>query len=179
MITIEIDGIEYYDDTLNQFRSFPAKTVTFEYSLFVIAKWESKWKIPFLTAKFKGADPRLIDFYLIMSKDRSLTPEYINENVANTLSKYINDSQTATTFTAQNDNNSRSTKVYTSEEIYALMFMNHVPLEFEHRNLNRLLAVLRIISIYTNPPKKMTRQEVMSQNAQLNAQRKKEYNTRG
>lgn len=179
MITLNLNAIEYYDDNINEFINLPSKTVNFEYSLFAVSKWESKWKIPFLTSRFKGNDPKLIDFYLAMCDDPTLNSDYINKSVADTLSKYIADPQTATTFTSQNDNIPTKTKIFTAEEIYAIMCMNHVPIEFEHRNLNTLLVILRIISVYNNPPKKMSRTEVLSQNRRLNEERKKKYNTRG
>ena len=104
--------------------------------------------------------------------------DYLNKSVCETLSAYIEDPQTATVFTSQNGNKN-STKVYTSEQLYAMMCLNRIPIEFEDRNLNRLFVMLRVISIYSEPPKKMSKQEVLRQNVSLNEQRKKQYNTRG
>lgn len=180
MITLTLDKQETYNDETNEFQIFLARTVDFEYSLAAVAKWEARWQIPFLTARMTGSDHRLINFYICMSSDPTLEEIYITESVANALSVYIKDPQTATTFNIQNGNTSTENgKVNTAEELYALMAMNGIPLAFEDRNLNRLLVILKIISVYNNPPKKMSKQEVLQQNAKLNAQRKKEYNTRG
>lgn len=180
MITIRIDTIEYYDEELNEFKLFPSKTVDFEYTLLAVAMWEAKWKTPFLSTKLDRFDERLIDFYIYMSEEKNLDPEYITEDVARILSEYISDPRTATTFNSQNGNKTvGNSKTYTSEEIYAIMFMNQIPIEFENRNLNSLLLILKIISIYNTPPKKMSTNEVLRQNADLNAARKKQYNTRG
>lgn len=179
MITIQFEPVEYYDDDTNTFQNTDAKTVDFEYSLIALARWEAKWKIPFLSSRFTGTDVRLLDFYLCMSLDRGLTVDYLTKPVCEILSSYIEDPQTATTFSNQNGNNNGSTKVYTSEQLYALMCMNGIPIEFEERNLNRLLIMLRVISVYSNPPQKMSKQDILRQNASLNEERKKKYSTRG
>lgn len=180
MIRIKFDDLELYDEENNRFIKLPAKTVDFEYSLKAVSEWEAKWQIPFLDMKFAGNDPRLMDFYLCMSMDPTLMVESITPAIAEELSTYMNDPQTATTFSGQNEDKTfRKPKSYTSEEIYALMIMNNVPLEFENRNLSRLLTILRIIAAYNSPPKKMSQVEVMSQNAKLNAMRKEQYNTKG
>lgn len=177
MITIHIDEIEYFD---GEFHTFPEKTVNFEYSLSAIARWEAKWKIPFLSSQLPDNDIRTFDFYRCMATDHDLSIEYITEEVAVKLKTYVDTPQTATTFNVQNGDTPRGkSKVYTAEEVYALMFMNGVPLEFEDRNLNMLFVVLKIISVYSNPPKKMSQEEIKKQNTELNALRKKQYNTRG
>jgi hypothetical protein len=52
-------------------------------------------------------------------------------------------------------------------------------MEFENRNLNRLMTILRIISLKNEPPKKMNRQDIMRQNAELNRQRREQLKTKG
>lgn len=180
MITVYIDQIEYYDEDTNEFKLFSSKTVNFEYSLKAVAQWEEKWKVPFLSTKMNKLDERLIDLYKYMSEEKNLDSEYITEELASKLSQYISDPRTATTFSSQNGNKtSEKGKVYTSDELYALMFMNQVPIEFENRNLNTLLLILKIISIYNSPPKKMSSSDVKRQNTEINAARRLEHNTRG
>ncbi len=59
------------------------------------------------------------------------------------------------------------------------MFMENIPIEFETRNLNRLLTIIRVISSYREKPKKMSREEIHKQNAKLNAERKKQLQSKG
>src|SRR5690606_39800968 len=59
--------------------------------------------------------------------------------------------------TRESSQNGNKGKIYTAEEIYAMMFMEGIDIEFENRNLNRLMTMLRIIGNYKVPPKKMTR----------------------
>lgn len=153
--------------------------VRFEYSLKVLYDWESKWKKPFLKGELTEIE--LVDFYLMMALD-PIDPEFMTYDVMSELAKYIEDSHTATTFSNQGEpgqNGVNKPKFYTAEELYAQMFTANIPLEFENRNLNRLFIILKIMSTYNSPPKKMSKQEVLKQNRDLNAQRKAQLKTKG
>lgn len=181
MITLDLGTIEYFDSSSNQFIIKEGGVVRFEYSLKVLYEWEGKWKKPFL--KGERTEEELLDFYMMMALD-PVDREFMTYDVMAVLSKYIGDSNTATTFTTiqdrQNSNNSsKKGKHYTAEELYALMFSANIPLEFENRNLNRLMVILRIISSQNEPPKKMSKADIYRQNAELNAARKRKLNTKG
>jgi hypothetical protein len=180
LISVDLGTIEYYDSNSNEFVYETGGIVRFEYTLRVVYDWEAKWKKPFL----KGGltEEETVDFYTMMALD-PIKKTFLTGEVMSILSKYISDPQTATTFSqgGQNDNqqSSKSGKIYTAEEVYALMFVAQVPLEWEDRNLNRLLTILRIISIYNNPPKKMSNEDIIKQNRELNAQRRAQLKTKG
>lgn len=178
MITIHKQPIEYYDSSKNQFEYDDGGVARFEYSLKVVYDWEAAWRKPFLKGEYE--DHELMDFYMRMAID-PIDPSFITTDVAIQLSNYIQDTQTATTFSSgQNgQNGNKKSKLYTAEELYALMFSAGVPIEFENRNLNRLMTILRIISSYNNPPKKMDKNEILRQNKSINAQRKAQMKTRG
>lgn len=180
MLTIDLGTLEYYDTETNQFRYDKLGVVRFEYSLKVVYDWEFKWRKPFLKGEY--TDDELLDFYKMMALD-PIKEEHFTEDVMMKLSEYVSDTSTATTFSSygdsQNDNIMARKKNYTAEEIYALMISSRVPLEFENRNLNRLLVVLRIISSYNSPPKKMTHDEILKQNRELNKKRREEMKTKG
>lgn len=181
VITIDLGTIEYYDSKKNEFVYDEGGIVRFEYTLKVVYDWEAKWKKPFLKGDLTHDE--LIDFYVRMAMD-PIDKKFITEDVMVALANYISDSSTATTFSTAGDSQNgnkgfNKAKIYTAEELYAMMFMNHIPLEFEDRNLNRLLTILRIIATYNNPPKKMSKQDILRQNASLNAQRKAQMKTRG
>lgn len=181
MITINLGTIEYYDSDSNQFVYDEGGIVRFEYSLKAVYHWESKWRKPFLKGGL--SEEESIDFYMTMALD-PIDKKFMSDEVMDTLSKYIRDSDTATTFSTppdgQNGNKtSGNGKVYTAEELYALMFMKNIPLVFEERNLNRLLIILKVIQAYNDPPKKMSQQDIMRQNAELNRQRREQMKTKG
>lgn len=179
MITIDLGTREYYDDLENKFVYEDGGSVRFEYSLKALYEWEAKWLKSFLKGDLTNEE--LIDFYMTMALD-PIEKRFINEDVKDQLYEYIKESHSATTFSShegQNGNKTLNGKILTSEELYALMIMAGVPIEFENRNLNRLLIVLRVISAYNAPPKKMDKSDIYKQNAQLNAARKKQYQTKG
>ena len=180
MIEIDLGTLEYYDEVSNEFHYETGGIVQFEYSLKAMYEWEAEWGKAFLRGEYTTNELR--DFFLRMA----LSPvdgRFLTQEVMEELSAYIADKNTATTFSEvpgnQNENKSNIGKIYTSEEIYALMFMNQIPIEFENRNLNRLLVILRVINNYNQPKKKMTTTDVYEQNRRLNEERKKKYGTKG
>lgn len=179
MITIDLGVIEEYDDENNEFIYHKGGIVDFEYSLKTVFDWEAKWKKPF----FKGelTEIEMMDFYRLMAL-QPFDPRFLTYDVAIKLRDYINDSNTATVFVTHDEtksNKSGAGKFHTAEEIYATMVQASVPMEWEHRNLNRLLAMLRIISLRNEPPKKMNKRDVLRQNASLNEQRKAMLKSKG
>jgi hypothetical protein len=180
VLTMDLGTMEYFDGGTNEFLYDEVGVICFEYSLKVLYEWEAKWKKPFLRGD--RTDDELLDFYKMMALN-PIKEESFTNDVMVRLSEYIGDSNTATRFSpageSQNDSTTIRKKDYTAEEIYALMIMNNVPLEFENRNLNRLLTVLKIIATYNNPPKNMSQEEILRQNRELNKQRKEQYQTKG
>lgn len=174
--------MEYFDDDNNEFIYEEGGVVRFEYSLKVLYDWEAKWRKPFLKGEL--TEEEMIDFYKMMALD-PIDERFLSEDVMKLLADYIKDSNTATTFrTVQPGQNGNITtnnnpKIYTAEELYALMFSAGVPIDFETRNLNRLLIILRIIGSYNNPPKKMSKEDILRQNRALNDQRRAQMKTRG
>ena len=85
---------------------------------------------------------------------------------------------TATTFYDVRQNTGHKETV-TSELIYFWMISLNIPMECQRWHLNRLLTLIKICNIKNDTGKKMSRNEIMSRNAALNAARRKQYNTRG
>jgi len=158
----------------------PAMTLKMEHSLASVSRWERKWKKPYLTLEPK-TDEEFYDYLRCMTitpKDvptivyRSLPQSIIDEAI-----NYINDPMTATTF--PKDNRRASREIITAEIIYYQMFSLNIPLECEKWHLNRLMTQIRVCAVKNSPKKKMSRRETMSQNAALNAQRRKARNSKG
>lgn len=181
MIVVDLGTLDYYDDDKGQFIYEQGGRVRFEYSLKVVFDWEARWKKPFLKPDTDIKEHEMIDFYKLMALD-PFDDRFISDELMRILANYISDPQTATTFNSFQEGGGRNSikgKTFTAEELYALMIMASVPLEFENRNLNRLFTILRIISNKNSPPKKMAKADILKQNAELNAMRKKQMNTKG
>ena len=178
MITLDLGSQEYYDDEKNEFITETGGIVRFEYSLKAIYDWEYKWRKPFLKGNLSREE--YVDFYLTMALD-PVDVKFITDDVIFKLSKYISDSSTATVFNKVGESSGKvgNTKLYTSEELYALMALENIPIEFENRNLNRLLTILRVIASYKEPPKKMSKEDIYKQNAELNRLRREQMKTKG
>lgn len=86
--------------------------------------------------------------------------------------EYMNDSMTATTFPKRSESKNNGEQT-TSELIYYWMIANNIPVEFEKWHIKRLLTLIRVCSVKNSPSKKMSRNEILRQNTELNAARQK------
>ena len=173
-------GDEYYDENQNEFILKPTREVVLEHSLRTIAKWETKYEKPFLTNTPKTPE-EMLDYYLMMSPDGELKVEDINERVSHEIMNYIKSSNSATTVKRNTKKKNQASKIYTSEVLYALMFMNGVHISADRWHINRLMLTLEVISDYNTPAdqKKMSKKEILKQNREINRQRREKLKTKG
>lgn len=94
------------------------------------------------------------------------------------INEYINAPMTATTF-SDNKTSGRSRAIITSEVLYYDMISLGIPFECQKWHLNRLITLIRVCSVKSQPPKKMGKTELANRNRALNAARRKKLNTRG
>ena len=163
MLRIVIPEGQLFDEKTEEFIYTKQQTLQLEHSLVSLSKWESKWQKPFLT-NTPNIDPNVYKF---------LTKENIKD-----INDYIGDSMTATTF---NDINSKghSRETITSELIYYWMVSFNIPFECQKWPINRLITLIRICIIKNQSSKKMSKSEIMSRNAAINAARRKKLNSKG
>jgi hypothetical protein len=102
----------------------------------------------------------------------------LNNSHIKQINDYIENPMTATTFVKEQGGKSNGERV-TAELIYYWMISLNIPVEFQKWHLNRLLTLIKVCSIKNQPPKKMSRNEILSRNAALNAQRRQQLNTKG
>lgn len=179
MLTIEIPSTEMFDDNKQEFINIKGQVLQLEHSLVSLSKWESKWNIPFLNKKEKTGE-QVLDYIRCMTITQNVNPivynGLTNENI-NMINDYIDAPMTATTFSDNSGNSGR--EIVTSELIYYWMIALNIPMECQKWHLNRLLTLIRVCNVKNAPPKKMSRQELISRNAALNAARRKQLNTKG
>lgn len=176
-------SVECFDESKQEFVIKPGtkeQTLQLEHSLVSLSKWESKWCRPFLS-KPPSTLEEIIDYIKCMTITKNVDPEVYNhlteENV-NQIKEYINAPMTATTF-CDEKKTKQNREIVTSELIYYWMISLQIPSDYEKWHINRLLTLIRVCNIKNQPPKKMSRSEIMRRNAALNAARKRQLNTNG
>lgn len=180
MLTITIPAVEGYDEASQSFVVVREELqFRFEHSLLSITEWEAKYKKPFLVNDNK-TQAEVIDYYLMMCLDDDFNIQYLDQNVADQLSAYLGDSQTATRITPrENESKTGQKRIMTSEVIYAYMANGSIWKECESWPINKLMTLISVIGEINNPPEPMSQEEIIKQNRELNEKRKAMYNTKG
>lgn len=177
MLEIEIPGNEYYDEAKNEFITDPPTILRLEYSLYAIATWESKWKKAFLGNREK--DQKTVVEWFDFIKCMTINEEPIQDYVYQSLTKedhekiqeYMNDPHTAAWF-KEDDKPNTSTEIITADLVYYWIVASEIPFEVQYWNFNRLMALIKVCSIKNQPDKKMSKNDVLKQNASINAARR-------
>ena len=180
MLQIVIPGQELWDEQKQEFINTKEQVLQLEHSLISLSKWEAKWCKVFLSKQEKTQE-ETIDYIKCMTITPNVDPEVYNhltrENIKE-IEDYIAAPMTATYFSSDNAGKSSREQV-TSELIYYWMIALNIPFECQKWHLNRLLTLIRVCNIKNQPPKKMSKREIMSRNAALNAARRQQLNTKG
>lgn len=181
MLTITIPATEEFDENKGEFVYVKEQTLQLEHSLMSISKWESKWCKPFLGKQDK-TNEEIIDYIKCMTLNSN-----VNDNVytcltqanINAINKYIAAPMTATYF-SEDKRGKNNREIVTAELIYYWMIALNIPFDpCQKWHLNRLLTLVRVCNIKNSPPKKMGKRATANQYAQLNAARRKQFNSKG
>lgn len=180
MLYITVPANELWDDKNQEFITIKKQTLQLEHSLVSISKWESKWHKAFL-----GKQEKTDEETLAYIKDMTITQNVPDEVYSGltydnmqAINKYIESPMTATSF-SENGCGQRNNETVTSEIIYYWMIALNIPEAYQKWHLNRLLALIRVCNIKNTPPKKRNSNEILRENANLNAARKKALHTSG
>lgn len=180
MLQITLPAIDAWDESTQEFVSLKEQTLCLEHSLVSLSKWESKWNKAFLTKNEKTYEETL-DYIKCMTITQNVKSEVYDRLTVQDIreiNEYISAPMTATTIT-EIPGSSSSRDIVTSELIYYWMIALNIPFECQKWHLNRLLTLIKVCNAKNAPPKKMSKKEVASQYASLNAARKKKLGTRG
>ena len=188
--TVIVPKHEDWDDHLQRFVGTDRDyRLELEHSLVSISKWEQKWHKPFLSDDEKTYE-ETCDYIRCMC----LNDEEIPEDVFMTLpastvaevNEYIQDPATATWFSDAKEvtGKSRRKEIVTSEVVYYWMVELNIPESYQYWHFNRLMTLIKVINVKReendpNSKKKMSRNELLSQNARLNAARRKAMHSKG
>lgn len=173
-------GSEQWDEENQEFIEPKKQTLQLEHSLISLSKWESKWCKPFFSKTAK-TDEETLDYIKCMTITQNVSQEVYNHLTPNNIeeiNKYIEAPMTATTF-SDDRSNKQNREIVTAELIYYWMISLQIPPEYQKWHLNKLLTLIRVCNVKNAPPRKMSKREIMSRNAQLNAARRKQLSSKG
>lgn len=172
--------MEIYDEIKEEFSYTKQYKLSLQHSLVSIAKWEAKWKKPFLDGT-KRTTEETLDYIKCMTITQNI-PEIVYTrlpaDIIETIRNHIADDMTATVIT-RDPNAPPSKEVYTAEVIYYWMVALDIPMECQTWHISRLLTLIQVCNIKNSPDKKMGRQETLSRQRRLNQERKAKMKTRG
>lgn len=171
---------EGWDEEKQEFVEPEVRVLKLEHSLVSISKWESKYCRSFIDSKEMTYEETL--FYVeCMTLQEDIDPEIYSkltrENV-DEIRAYIYSPMTATKV-REVKNGRHSGESTTSELIYYWMIESGIPFECQHWHLNRLLTLIKVCSTKNTPNKKMSKGEIMRQNAAINAANRARFNSKG
>lgn len=179
MLYITIPANELWDEEKQEFLTIKETTLQMEHSLVSISKWESKWHKPYFS-KTNKTEEEVLDYIRCMTLTQNVKSEVykcLTQEHINTITSYIEDPMTATTFSDEEDKKDNQT--ITAELIYYSIIALNIPFECRKWHINRLLTLIRVCNIKNQPPKKIGKGERLRRQAELNARRKQQLNTKG
>lgn len=180
MLQVVIPAREFFDDDKQEFINVKGDTLQLEHSLVSLSKWESKWCKPFL-GKTEKTIEETIDYIRCMTITQNVNPEAYNnipDAIYTQILEYINAPMTATWFNEQ-PGAKKSREIITAELIYYAMIVQNIPMECQKWHLNRLLTLITVCKLKNNPPRKMSRKEMLAQRKALNDARRNQINSKG
>lgn len=180
MIEVTIPETHMFDDETQEFIDIKQQTIKLEHSLVSLSKWEAKHCKPFLKDDKKTSE-EIIDYIRCMTITGGVSAEAyyaLSSDSLNKIKDYIYSKQTATKINRKNQRRGGN-KTITSEQIYYWMITLGIPFECQKWHLNRLLTLIEVCAVESQPKKKMKTSDIYAQNAALNAARCKRLGTRG
>lgn len=183
MFQLKIPEIEYYDEQKLMFVTYQSLDLNLEHSLVSLSKWESFYEKPFITTTDKTPAEFLAyaNMMIVDELQGDTRPiKFLRDEDVVALSNYIQSNQTATWFTERPGSTQRNqSETVTAEIIYYWMVAHTIPFECQYWHLNRLITLVKVCNLKQEKPKKMSRRDLMSKNAALNAQRRAAAGSKG
>ena len=183
MLQLFISGERRWDETKEEF--IPATkdyTLQMEHSLLSIAKWEAIYHKPFLSTE--KTFNQIKDYAKCMTINN--VPDSVYERITaehiDKITSYIEDQMTATWFS---DGKKAHTKgrmngeIITAELAYYWMIKMNIPVEFQKWHFNRLLTLIRVISVKDDPKGNKGHKMTAAERRAINLANRAKYHTKG
>lgn len=168
---------DLWDDTRGEFIPIGEDTtLTLEHSLVSLSKWESRWHKPFLSPEEKTKE-EMYDYFrcMILNEkfDNNIVYAFTPADIKK-VEKYMEESQTATTFPEEKSKEPQSNELMTSELIYYYLGQMQCPfIPTESWHLSKILTLIRVASFKNKPEKKLGKKEALQQCEDINERNKR------
>ena len=188
MLTITIPAQETWSEEKNEFETIKSDVVLhLEHSLFSLKQWEAKYHKPFLSQEGQTLEETL--YYIkCMCTNYALDEfddewlNFLKDDDIKRVTDYIDDPMTATTINNYTHPGAKPGRkeIITAEIIYYWMIAQNIPTEYQYWHLNQLITLIQVCNIKNDPnPQKMSRKDILSQNAALNKARRARMHSKG
>lgn len=179
-------GEQLWDERKEEFvyrNADKERKLQLEHSLVSISKWEAKWNKAFLSEKTRKSmtNEQALDYIKCMTITQNVNPfvyERLTKENMDEIERYMNAPMTAV-YLPKKPQNGGAKDVVTSELIYYWMISYQIPVEFEKWHLNRLMALIRVFDMKNSKGSNRSQKQLISDYAQLNAERRKAWGTKG
>ncbi len=181
MLTITVEGGEWFDNEKEEFSKSESFVLELEHSLVSLSKWESIYKRPFL-AKDDKTQEEILTYVKCMTLNSGVPDDVYRalsaENVE-AIGNYIESPESATWFNEPKRPSRPASEQITAELIYYWMVVHQIPFTCETWHLNRLFNLIKICNIKSEKPKKKSPGQAAQEQRDLNAQRRAQLNSKG
>ena len=170
-----------WDEEKEEFIETKGATLVLEHSLVSVAKWESKYKKPFISDKPKTRDETL-DYIKFMTITQNVDPKvysFITNKMLNDINEYICDPMSATIVPQKNNRHKGRPQIITNALVYSWMVAQQIPFSCEKWHFNRLLKLIEVCNFNNSSGDKVSKASKAREYAALNEARLKRYNSRG
>ena len=188
MITVHIERKELWDPISESFvyigPDIPLD-LEMEHSLVSVSKWEQKYHKSYSNTEDKTLEETLDYLAMMVTNVKDADPNWfraLTNADFDKINAYIEDPATATTISEDKENNHGNKKVkgkiVTSELVYYWMTALNIPFECQYWHFNRLITLIKVCSIESNPDKnkkktKFSTAEMQARRARMEAARAK------
>ncbi len=179
MLDVIIPETELFDERTMQFTYTKEQKLTLEHSLIAISKWESKYEKPFLSSD--KSTEEVLDYIRCMTLTQNVKPEtylHLSKKNLEDIQAYIEAPMTATTF-KKIERRGGKKEIITAELIYYWMITFNIPFECQKWHINKLLTLIEVCARKSEPPKKMSRREILAQHRAINQINRERFHTKG
>lgn len=180
MLKLRVQSKEWFDEKKSEFITFDGADLELEHSLKAIREWEGKWERPFFSDK-QMTKAEFIDYVRCMTLNKVDKLAYLSLSNANVreIQKYLEKKHTATWFSNKQNTPKRRNETVTAELVYYWMTELGIPYTCESWNFNTLMTLIEVCNRKNAKPSKRNSSDILSEQAKLNAERRKRLNTKG